>query len=413
MAGIDVIVVGAGIIGVNAALSLQERGLKVRLLDRTGICAEASQRNAGAFAFTEIMPLASPGIMLKAPKWLLDPLGPLSIPPSYAPKILPWMFKFWRASLPDRHKASIEAQYRLMQLSQSALERQITELDGEHLMQREGELQLFEGARAFYALEQNLLARDQYGIEYSKIESAAAIAEIQPGLSERFSHAIFSPAWMNTVDPKRWTEFLAARFIERGGVFEQTEVNAVRQEEVGATVFTQSAELETKHVVVASGAWSNTVAKSLGEKFPLETERGYNTTLSVGAFDLKTQLTFGEHGFVISRINDGIRVGGAVELGGLNLPPNYKRAEKMLGKAASFLPGLRVSGGEQWMGFRPSMPDSLPVISRSSAAPSVVYAFGHGHLGLTQAAGTGQLITSLVANEEPPIPMAPYSATRF
>lgn len=124
-------------------------------------------------------------------------------------------------------------------------------------------------------------------------------------------------------------------------------------------------------------------------------------------------VTFAEHGFVVSKIGDGIRVGGAVELGGLDLPPNYRRADILLSKAARFLPGLKTEGGTQWMGFRPSMPDSLPVIDRSPRCAQVVYAFGHGHLGLTQSAGTAELVAALISGESPPIPLAAFSARRF
>jgi D-amino-acid dehydrogenase len=145
----------------------------------------------------------------------------------------------------------------------------------------------------------------------------------------------------------------------------------------------------------------------------LETERGYTTTLPEGAFDLRTQLTFGGHGFVAARINGGVRVGGAVELGGLKRRPNFKRADILLQKATKFMPGLKTDGGKQWMGFRPSMPDSLPVIGVSPRASNVFYAFGHGHLGLTQSAGTAELVAALVAGETHMLPMAPYAPTRF
>ena len=168
-----------------------------------------------------------------------------------------------------------------------------------------------------------------------------------------------------------------------------------------------------KQVVVATGAWSHHLAKTLGDKVPLETERGYNTTLPVGAFDLKTHLTFGGHGFVVSKIAGGVRVGGAVELGGLKLAPNYKRSEVLLRKAAQFLPKLKTESGQQWMGFRPSMPDSLPVISSTRNAPNVIYAFGHGHLGLTQSAGTAELVTSLVNGTEAATSLDAFSVDRF
>jgi D-amino-acid dehydrogenase len=172
-------------------------------------------------------------------------------------------------------------------------------------------------------------------------------------------------------------------------------------------------KLSARSVVVAGGAWSKALTLPLGDNIPLETERGYNTTLPPGSFDLKRQLFFGGHGFVVTPLSNGIRVGGAVELGGLSLPPNFKRAEAMLTKAARFMPGLATTGGRQWMGFRPSLPDSLPAIGYSSASRNIVYAFGHGHLGLTQSAGTGKLVAELVTGAAPSLDLAPFSPQRF
>ena len=166
-------------------------------------------------------------------------------------------------------------------------------------------------------------------------------------------------------------------------------------------------------MVVAAGAFSHRIARTLGERIPLETERGYNTTLPPGAFDLRTQVTFGGHGFVVSRLSTGIRVGGAVELGGLNLPPNFRRSDAMLKKAKAFLPALKTENGVQWMGFRPSLPDSLPAIGRARATPRVTYAFGHGHLGLTQSAGTARLVADLLTGRTPAIDLAAFSPQRF
>ena len=146
---------------------------------------------------------------------------------------------------------------------------------------------------------------------------------------------------------------------------------------------------------------------------PLETERGYNTTLPAGAFDLRLHMTFSGHGFVVTPNNDGVRVGGAVELGGLDLPPNYRRSDILLEKAARFMPGLKTEGGRRWMGFRPSLPDSLPLIDRSARARRVIYAFGHGHCGLTQAAGTAQLVAELITDTAPTIDLTPFRLSRF
>ncbi|SMX36824.1 NAD(P)/FAD-dependent oxidoreductase [Octadecabacter ascidiaceicola] len=408
-----IVVVGAGVVGISIALELLRQGHCVQVIDRKGVAAEASRGNAGAFAFSDIVPLATPGIMLKAPKWLLDPSGPLSLPPSYAHRIAPWMLRFWRASWQDRYEHSIVAQTALMGLSRKALERQIAGVDGESLIRREGQLQLFEGAREYKASLKTWNLRRTHGIEFELLESARAIAEIQPGIDPRFTHAGYTPQWMNVVDPKTWVEHLAQTFVAQGGAIEKGDIRALENTADGVLLTTSDGETVASKIVVACGAWSHHLARTLGDRIPLETERGYNTTLPDAAFDLRTHLTFGGHGFVVSRINDGVRVGGAVELGGLKMAPNYKRADILLRKAARFLPDLKTEGGKQWMGFRPSMPDSLPVIGISQRAGNVIYAFGHGHLGLTQAAGTAELVGSIINEKAPSISIAPYAPTRF
>ena len=168
-----------------------------------------------------------------------------------------------------------------------------------------------------------------------------------------------------------------------------------------------------RQLVIAAGAWSHLLAQQFGDRVPLETERGYNTTLPKAAFDVKRQLIFPGHGFVITPLETGLRIGGAVELGGLQRPPNFARSKAMLEKARRFLPGLDPSGGREWMGYRPSLPDSLPVIGRARSAANVFYAFGHGHLGLTQSAATARLIRDLVTNAAPAIDLTPFSGQRF
>ncbi len=409
----EIIVIGAGIVGVTAALALQADGHRVRIIDRKGVAAETSRGNAGAFAFAEVEPLATPGIMRKAPKWLLDPLGPLSMRPAYALQIVPWMLHFWRATAASRHAAAITAQCGLMKLSSQALERLIARVSGEGLMRREGQLQVYEGGARFDAARPAWDLRRRHGIAFDLLESPGAIAEIQPGLSPRFTHAGFTPDWVNTVDPALWTEHLAHAFVTAGGVIERTEVRDLTPREGAVAVVTGAGTRLADQVVVAAGAWSHQIARMIGDRIPLETERGYNTTFPTASFDLRTHLTFSDHGFVVSKIGDGLRIGGAVELGGLKLPPNYRRAEILVRKAAGFLPGFDPAGGTQWMGFRPSLPDSLPVIARAPGAERVIYAFGHGHLGLTQSAGTAELVAALAMRRDPAIPLAPFDPRRF
>lgn len=409
----EVIVVGAGVVGLSAALALQARGLRVEVLDREGPAAGASAGNAGAFAFTDILPLASPGILRKAPKWLLDPLGPLSVPPAYALSIAPWMWRFWRACAPARVAASTTAQTALMDLSRAELEPFLAATGTLSMLRKDGNLQVYESEGEFRASLPGWQARADHGIEFRHMEPEE-MATLQPGLSPRFIRGTFTPGWYSVTDPKDFTLALAERFRAQGGRITRCEVTALSPAEGGVSVTCAGGESRLAgKVVLAAGAHSRPLARGLGDRIPLETERGYNTTLPGDAFDLRTQITFGGHGFVITRLAGGIRVGGAVELGGLKLPPNYRRSDAMLKKAKAFLPGLATEGGTRWMGFRPSLPDTLPAIGPARSTPRVIHAFGHGHLGLTQCAGTARLVADLVTGAAPPIDLSPFSPQRF
>ncbi|QFR34440.1 FAD-binding oxidoreductase [Ancylobacter sp. TS-1] len=409
----DIAVVGAGIVGLATAFHLLAEGHRVRLVERGGVAEGASFGNAGALAFTDILPLASPGILRKAPKWLLDPLGPLAIPPSYLPQITPWLLRFWRASLPDRYRGSLEAQGNLMRLASRAMDAMIDAAGLSGHVRQDGNLQLYESEAELSAAQPGWDARAREGIAFEHVRGER-LAGLQPGLSPRFVAGTFTPHWQTVDDPHRFALALFRAVMERGATISHGEVSAIAPAAEGVSLrLTDGTTLDAARVVLAGGAWSRPLARQLGDAIPLETERGYNTTLPPGAFDVRRQLTFGGHGFVVTPLVTGIRVGGAVELGGLKLPPNFKRSEAMLKKAADFLPGLRTEGGTQWMGFRPSLPDSLPVIGASRASPRVLYAFGHGHLGLTQSAATGKLIADLVAGRSPSVPLAPFRPDRF
>ncbi|MBB3997123.1 NAD(P)/FAD-dependent oxidoreductase [Aureimonas pseudogalii] len=408
----EIVVVGAGVVGLSAALGAQARGLSVTVLDREGPAAGASAGNAGAFAFTDILPLASPGILRQAPRWLLDPLGPLSVPPAYAARIAPWMFRFWRACAPPRVEAATRAQTALMDLSKAELEPFLAATGTLPMLRKEGNLQVYESAAELEAAQPGWRAREAHGIEFRHL-NAAEMAAIQPGLSPRFTHGTFTPGWFSIADPKLYVLALAERFRANGGRIERAAVTALRPEGEGVAIETEGGPRMAGQVVVAAGAFSHRLARTLGERIPLETERGYNTTLPTDAFDLRTQVTFGGHGFVVTRLTSGIRVGGAVELGGLERAPNFARSAAMLKKAQGFLPGLKAEGGVPWMGFRPSLPDSLPAIGRARASRRVVYAFGHGHLGLTQSPGTARLVADLLADRPSAIDPTPFSPQRF
>jgi len=409
----DVIIIGGGIIGICIAAYLAETGRRVLVLDRSGICEETSAGNAGALAFSDILPLAHKDMLSQVPGWLKDPLGPLSIPPAYLPRILPWLWRFLRAGRPENFEAAVSAQASLMALAEREWIGLIGRLGIRDMLREDGSLELYESEEDFRAAEEGWKLRRRFRIPFQHLEKHE-IAQYQPGLSGRFTRATFVPDWKTVTDPQRVGHAIWAHAEFHGARLMPLSVTAVKTEGGRITVCVANGEkFSCNDLIVAAGAWSRPFAASFGDRVPLETERGYNTTLPVGSFDLRRQLIFPRHGFVITPLETGLRIGGAVEFGGLKRPPNFARSQAMLEKASRFLPELKTSGGRQWMGYRPSLPDSLPVIGRSRREPRVLYAFGHGHLGLTQAAATGRLVRDLLMDRPPPIDLGPFGAERF
>jgi D-amino-acid dehydrogenase len=410
-----VIVIGAGIVGVCAAINLAEAGYDVTVIDRTGAVEETSAGNAAALAFSDVLPLAQKGMMRNLPRWLADPLGPLAIPPSYLPRLAPWLWRFFRAGSSRNYEAALAAQVALMRLAEPEWLALLDRSGTRDMLREDGSLELYESDAEFRASLPGWAARQRFGIGFRHV-GGDEMAALQPGLSDRFVRGTFVPGWKTVSDPQLLGKALWAHAGRLGAKLRLGTVESLSAgaHQPGPTLrMTDGSTLSALTVVVCAGAWSHRLARQLGDRIPLETERGYNTTLPSDAFDVSRQLIFGGHGFVVTPLSTGLRIGGAVELGGLELPPNFARSKAMLAKAARFLPGLRTEGGREWMGYRPSLPDSLPVIGRAPGAPNVIYAFGHGHLGLTQAAATGRLVRDLVSREEAPIDISPFRASRF
>lgn len=409
----DVLVVGTGIIGSMAALYLQNAGRDVVLLERGDISRGASSGNAGILAFPEIIPIPAPGIMKKAPRWLFDPLGPLSVPPAYAPKIAPWLWRFWRASAERNFRHGLKSLMEINRLAAIEMAHIAAMPELSPFISKTGTLDIYDSEASLNAARKDWDEKEKAGFAFQRVDRND-IEELQPGLAPQFRHAVFSADGLQVSDPYDFTRAIFDLVISRGASLRRGE--AQRIDAVGeSTIVTleNGDKIDADKVVIACGAWSKKLAATLGNIVPLETERGYNTTLPVGAFNLTRQLYFNDHGFVVTPLSTGIRVGGAVELGGLDLKPNFRRAEAMLKKAERFLPGLKLEGGRQWMGFRPSMPDCLPVIGTARTTPSVIYAFGHGHLGLTQSAATARLVTQMANGDETSISVDPFRPGRF
>lgn len=410
----DVLVIGAGVIGLSIAWQLVQRGRGVCVIDRESVAAGASRGNAGAYAFSDIQPLASPGIWRQVPRWLVDPLGPLALRPAYLPQITPWLMRFAMASRPSHVEASIRAQVALNRLSAEATPRLLASIDASAMLHEDGNLHLYETEAQWRASLPGWQQRAAHGIAFEHAHGAAELARWQPGLSPALTVGTFVPGWSTIDDPLVLVQRLAERCAAQGARLRRAQATVVAPAADGVHVhLAEGPPLRARQVVVAAGAWSHRLAVTLGERIPLETERGYNTTLPPGAFPLTRQLTFPDHAFVVTPIGGGVRVGGAVELGGLEAEPDFRRADTLLAKARRFLPGLNPQGGTRWMGFRPSLPDSLPAIGPARHDPRVLYAFGHGHLGLTQSAATAEIVAALAGGEKSAIDLAPYRPQRF
>ena len=409
-----VVVIGAGIIGVCTALALQARGMAVELLDADAPGRGASYGNAGGIGVTEVVPLAAPGVLRRVPGWLLDPLGPLAIRPAYLPRLLPWLWRFLRCANLEKvhHVAAAMSDLLRPTYDDFAPLMRDAGLAGEPARR---------GAITVYKTEARLAAdrlvwqvKAACGIRARRI-GPEEIRDREPALAPNYAAAMLEPDWGLVGDPYKVVTALAALFRQRGGALHRGRAigfdhgngrpRAVRTGDGGRYAFDMA--------VIAAGAWSQRLLRLLGERVPLETERGYNTTLPTPGVRLNDQVIFGTGKFVMTPLEMGLRIGGAAEFAGLDAPPNFARSKALLTQAARALPGLRTEGGTEWMGHRPTLPDSLPVIGRSARHANVFHAFGHGHLGLTQAPTTGRLIAELAAGETPGIDLTPFRVDRF
>ena len=413
--GQKAVVIGAGIIGVNVALALQDKGYQVTILDRGEPGMGASFGNAGGIAVTECAPIAMPGTLMNVPGWLLDPLGPLSVRWGYLPNMLPWLVRFLAASSKSRVEQIATELAALLNRAWDDYDPVIAKAGlADAVFKKEGAMAVYRSDASRRKDDYAIDLRRRNGIKIRDL-TRAEVRDLEPDLAPIFSCGVMEEDWGRVLDPYKILMGLYKCFLDQGGKFETAEVTdfVYRDGKPRAAMTTSGDQITFDTVVVACGAWSKTLAKRLGSPVPLDTERGYNTTVPYHDAKLSRMVICADDSFVMTPMEMGIRVGGAVELGGLTAAPNYDRAKALFAKGKEVLPKLNGEGGTEWMGFRPSMPDSKPVISKSPNHQNVFFAFGHGHLGLTMAATTGRLISDLMSGEETPINMTPYRINRF
>ena len=409
------VVVGSGIVGVNVGLALLKKGYDVTLLDRGEPGMGASFGNAGGIAVTECAPIAMPGAWTNVPGWLMDPLGPLSVRWSYLPKMMPWLIRFLAASSKSRVEQIATELAAILNRAWEDYDPVIAEagLSGA-VFKKEGAMGVYRSEKTRRDAQYGIDLRRRNGIKIRDL-TKDEVRDIEPDLAPIFACGVMEEDWGRVLDPFRIVTGLYNHFIERGGKSQNAEVTnfVYRDGKPRAAMTAQGEQITFDKVVIACGAWSKTLATRLGSSVPLDTERGYNTTVPYNGVKLSRMIISADDSFVLTPMEMGIRVGGAVELGGLVAAPNYDRAKALFAKGKEVLPKLSAEGGTEWMGFRPSMPDSKPVISASPKHENVFFAFGHGHLGLTMAATTGRLIADLVSDATAPINMTPYRIDRF
>ncbi len=408
------IVIGAGIVGLSCALSAQRRGWQVTVIDKDFEGDRASHGNAGGIAVTECIPLNLAGLGLQPLKWLMDPLGPLSIRASYAPRLLPWFLALRQVAQPHNFQRIVQALASINARCMPDFELLLKETEMSHVLHKVGALTVYESERAFKADQSDWELKRSLGANWHSL-SSAELAELEPGLAPVFVRAVMQEDWAHIDDPKQWVTALRKKIKALGAEYVTGQVTSISSadSEAASAVMADGRRLSGDKVLVAAGAWSAILARTLGDKVLLESERGYNTTLPLSATRLNREVIFAERKFVATPLSIGLRIGGAAEFAGLSSAANYQRSEALLQLARRFIPNLDETGATQWMGHRPATPDSLPVIGPSGLAPRVLYAFGHGHLGLTQAATTGELIGDLLEGKPSSIDLQPFAVTRF
>ncbi|MHA5498440.1 NAD(P)/FAD-dependent oxidoreductase [Pseudomonas aeruginosa] len=410
-----VVVIGAGVVGLSAAHHLLKDGAQVTLIDKDPEGDKASFGNAGGIAVTEVIPASVPGILWKVPGWLLDPLGPLALRPTYAPKMIPWFWRFSQAGSAHEVSRISAALAALNSRTYDDLLPMLADNGMSAELHRKGALTVYETEAAYKADSGAWDLKARHGVEMKALTGDEA-REMEPALGASVTRGVFTPQWSHINDPKRFVDLLRQSLLNKGLKIIKGEISDVRPApgDGSITVVLEGNQLvKADKVVIAAGAWSGILAKRLGDHVLLESERGYNTTISNPGVSLSREIIFAERHFVATPLSCGLRIGGAAEFGGLDANANFKRSDALVKLASIYLPNLKSEGGQAWAGHRPATPDSLPVIGRSPTHSSVFYAFGHGHLGLTQAATTGRLVSDLVFESLPAIDVSPYSIERF
>jgi len=411
--GEQVTVLGAGIVGICCTLSLLERGISVRLIDRAAPAMGASFGNAGVISPWSCVPQSLPGVWRSVPKWLLDPDGPVSIRWRYLPKLIPWTVRFLNAGRGERVPAIADAMDALNRPNVELYRRFLEDTGHEGLVRDAWYIHAYRDPAGAKPSDLAWQLREAHGAPMARIDGRE-LRELEPALSEEYKSAVVIKQQARATSPGRLGAVLAEKARQMGAELQVAAINAVQPgADGGWTLLAEGSRVESSKLVIAAGAWSADLLRPLGFKLPLEAERGYHLEFADPGVTLNNSVMDVDGKFVVSSMEDGLRSAGTAEFAGLDAPPNYRRARIFARLTRRLLPDLNTAGAREWMGVRPSFPDSLPCIGEVPGFRGLYAAFGHSHYGLGMAPATGQAIASLLTEGASKINLEPYRIDRF
>lgn len=396
-------VVGAGVVGAATALRLRQRGADVVLIDRDTPGSGCSAGNSGAISPGSVAPLALPGVLASVPGMLLDSESPLYLPFAYLPRALPWLARFVASARPAR---VAEAARRLDALHRGAIEmheQMAREIGVPELFLRRGHLHVYPDEAALAKDATGWRMRAEYGYRCERLDRAG-IAALEPGLASSYRVGMYMADHATILNPRRYVQAMAQAFVAAGGVLEQADIAALRPRGDGWTLEGPQvpvAAAHFDHVVVAAGAWSRALLDPLGLALPLESQRGYHVQFTGGSGTVSRTVVLADRKVFVTPMEEGLRVGGTVEIGGLAAPPDPRRAQVLERIARSCFAGLDGLPTRTWMGHRPCMADSVPVVGPAPGRSGLWLAVGHGHLGLTDSLPTARRIADGILGSAP------------
>ncbi len=415
-----VVVIGAGIVGACTALELLRDGHQVTILEpgEPGGEQAASYGNGCWLSPMSVVPPSMPGLWLKIPGYLWNPLGPLAIHFSYLPHVIGWLRRYLRAGRTEKRVQRIAHALRSMLRGAPALHAALAEEAGVgHLIQRRGLMYIYPTRKEFEAEAMAWRIRYRVGIAWREVDTDE-LYQREPQLDRRYTFGILVEEGGHCLNPGEYVAALVVLAQAQGAVLQRGAATGFRIEARRLkAVLTADGEVPADRAVICAGARSKALARAAGNNVPLETERGYHAEVQDTDIGPRTPLMPSDGKMSITLTNRGLRVSGQVEIAGLGAAPNWKRAAILRNHLLRSFPELPRDLPEDrvkfWMGHRPSMPDGLPCLGVARASSDIFHGYGHGHVGLVAAPRTGRLLAQLIGGRAPEIDPRPYAPTRF